>query len=57
MGDKKRGRPTDNPKNHRITVKMDEETKSILDAYCKQENLNQMQAARVGIRKLKEDLK
>lgn len=57
MGDKKRGRPTDNPKLHRIAVKMDDETKSILDAYCEQESVNQMEAARRGIRKLKEDLK
>lgn len=57
MGDKKRGRPTDNPKPHRIAVKMDDETKSILDAYCEQEKVNQMEAARRGIRRLKADLK
>lgn len=57
MGEKKRGRPTDNPKPHRIAVKMDDETKNILDAYCRQENVNQMEAARRGIRKLKDDLK
>ena len=57
MGNNKRGRPTDNPKLHRIAVKMDNETKSILDAYCIQEKVNQMEAARRGIRKLREDLK
>ena len=57
MGEKKRGRPSDNPKKHRIAVKMDDETKSILDAYCDQESVNQMEAARRGIRKLKDDLK
>lgn len=57
MGEKKKGRPSDNPKKHRIAVKMDDETKSILDAYCGQENVNQMEAARRGIRKLKDDLK
>lgn len=57
MEGKKRGRPTDNPKTHRIAVKMDDETKGILDAYCKQENVNQMEAARRGIRKLKDDIK
>lgn len=56
MGEKKRGRPTDNPKTHRIAVKMDDETKSILDAYCEQERVNQMEAARRGIRKLKDEL-
>lgn len=54
---KKRGRPTDNPKPYRIAVKMDEETKNILECYCAQENVNQMEAARRGIRKLAEDLK
>lgn len=57
MGEKKRGRPSDNPKSHRIAVKMDDETKFILDAYCIQENVNKMEAARRGIRKLKDDLK
>lgn len=54
---KKRGRPTDNPKPYRIAVKMDEETKKILESYCSQEKVNQMEAARRGIRKLAEDLK
>lgn len=57
MEGKKRGRPTTSPKNHRIAVKMDDETKSILDAYCRQENVNQMEAARRGIRKLEDDIK
>lgn len=53
----KRGRPTDNPKPYRIAVKMDEETRFILTKYCEQENINQMEAARRGIRKLADDLK
>lgn len=57
MGTKKMGRPTDNPKPYRMTVKYDEECKQILEAYCKQENVNKMQATRQGIRKLKDDLK
>lgn len=52
----KMGRPTDNPKPYRIAVRLDEETKAILDEYCKQENINQMEAARRGIRKLKDDI-
>ena len=54
---KRRGRPTDNPKPYRIAVKMDEGTKRILDSYCKQEGVNQMEAARRGIKKLAADLK
>ena len=56
MGEKKRGRPTDNPKRHRIAVKMDDENKEILDRYCAEKQVNMMEAARRGIRKLKEDL-
>lgn len=53
----KMGRPTDNPKPYKIAVRLDEESKSILDEYCKQENVNQMEAARRGIKKLKSDIK
>lgn len=51
------GRPTDNPKPYQLTVKYDEECKQILTAYCAQENVNKMEAARRGIKKLKNDLK
>ncbi|MCQ5130986.1 hypothetical protein NE562_15075 [Butyricicoccus faecihominis] len=40
-----------------MAVKYDEECKQILDAYCEQENGNKMEAARRGIKKLKDDLK
>ena len=53
----KMGRPTDNPKQYRIAVRLDEESKEILDKYCQQENVNQMEAARRGIKKLKDDIK
>ncbi|QOR36524.1 hypothetical protein IMX26_06860 [Clostridium sp. 'deep sea'] len=54
---KKLGRPTNNPKPYRIAVRLDEESKQILDQYCEQEQVYQMEAARRGIKKLKEDLK
>ena len=54
---KKMGRPTDNPKPHRIAVRLDNKSKKILDEYCKQENVNQMEAARRGIGKLEADIK
>jgi hypothetical protein len=57
MTDKKRGRPTTNPKPYRIAVKLDEKTRKILTDYCEQKQVNQMEAARRGIQKLKEDLK
>ena len=51
------GRPTDNPKPYKIGVKLDKEAKAIIDAYCKQESVSVMEAARRGIKRLKTDLK
>lgn len=51
------GRPTNNPKPYKITTRIDEESKIILDNYCKQENVPQMEAVRRGIKKLEADLK
>lgn len=51
------GRPTDNPKPYKIGVKLDQEAKDILDAYCEQESVSVMEAARRGIKWLKPDLK
>lgn len=56
MANKKMGRPTENPKRHRIAVRLDDESKGIIERYCKQENVNLMEAARRGIKKLKDDL-
>lgn len=51
------GRPTDNPKPYKIAVKLDQEAKDIIDAYCEQESVSIMEAARRGIKRLKSDLK
>lgn len=51
------GRPTDNPKPYKITTRIDEESKKILDGYCKQEEVSQMEAVRRGIKKLGLDIK
>lgn len=51
------GRPTDNPKPYKITARIDEKCKQILDEYCKQEDVTQMEAVRRGIVKLKDDIK
>lgn len=51
------GRPTDNPKGKPLTIRLDEESKTILNAYCEQENVDKGEAARRGIKKLKSDLK
>ena len=54
---KKRGPKTDNPKPYKIGVKLDQEAKDILDAYCEQEAVSIMEATRRGIKRLKPDLK
>lgn len=51
------GRPTDNPKPYKLTVRMDEASKQILDAYTEQEKVTQMEAIRRGIKKLEADIK
>jgi len=52
----KRGPKTDNPKIHRLAVKYDDKCKEVLDAYCQQENVSKIEAARRGIMKLEDDL-
>lgn len=54
----KMGRPkTDNPKSNPIHVRLDEESKEILEEYCKQENIPKTEGIRRGIQKLKSDIK
>lgn len=51
------GRPTDNPKLYRAVVRMDENTNSILNDYCKKEKINKMEGIRRGIQELEKYLK
>lgn len=53
----KTGRPTDNPKEERVTVRIDNECSKILSDYCQKNNVTKGQAIRVGIKKLKDDKK
>ena len=50
------GRPTDNPKRNKVTVRLDEEASKILEEYCKQECIEKGEAVRRGIKRLKSDL-
>lgn len=50
------GRPTDNPKSERITVRLDSECSEILKEYCVKENVEKAEAIRRGIYKLKPDI-
>ncbi len=53
----KMGRPTDNPKPYKLTVRVDEKCKTILDLYTKQEQVSTMEAIRRGIERLEPDIK
>lgn len=53
----KLGRPTDNPKPYKITVRLDEQSKTVLHDYCQQEGVERGEAIRRGVKKLAEDLK
>ena len=51
------GRPTDNPKPHQMTIKFDDECKTIIETYCQQESVSKMEAVRRGVKLLKSDIK
>ena len=52
------GRPkSSNPKSNHIHVRLDEETKEILEDYCNQEGIAKTEGIRRGIHRLKPDIK
>ena len=52
------GRPkSDNTKSNPIHVRLDNESKTILNQYCQQEGITQTEGIRRGIRKLASDIK
>lgn len=52
------GRPkSDNPKSNPIHVRLDDETKEILEDYCNQEKIAKTEGIRRGIHRLKPDIK
>lgn len=53
----KTGRPTDNPKQDRITVRLDNESSMILQKYCSQESVDKAEAIRRGVKKLAAEIK
>ncbi|MPM78492.1 hypothetical protein SDC9_125503 [bioreactor metagenome] len=50
------GRPTDNPRPYKISIRVNEKTKQIVDKYCLQKSVNQTTAIERGIEKLEDDL-
>lgn len=53
----KKGRPTDNPRPNKISIRINDESAKILEDYCQQENVNKTEAIERGIKRLKDDLK
>lgn len=53
---KKIGRPTDNPKNTRINVRLDAECEVIVAKYVEKCGVSQAEAIRRGIKKLSEEV-
>ncbi|MFA9396581.1 MAG: hypothetical protein ACERJ1_18005 [Halodesulfovibrio sp.] len=53
---KKMGRPTDNPKTHRVTIRIDDECKGILDSYGEKYKVTIVDSVRAAIKKLQTDL-
>lgn len=51
------GRPTDNPRPHKVSIRLNDESKRILETYCEQENTNKTEAIERGIKKLEDDIK
>lgn len=45
------GRPTDNPKDKTLFIRLDRECSEVLDTYCDQKQVTKAEAARRGIKK------
>ena len=48
------GRPTDNPRPNKSSIRISNEDKEILERYCEKEKVNKTEAISRGIRKLEE---
>jgi len=48
------GRPTDNPRPNKISIRISDRDKDILEDYCEREKVNKTEAISRGIRKLGE---
>jgi len=57
MPSKKMGRPTNNPRPHKLNVRINDNSKEILEKYCLQKSVNRTEAVEQGIKKLEDDLK
>lgn len=56
MGNKKMGRPTDNPKDISLKVRLDQETSEMLDDCVRVLEVSKAEVMRRGIHKVHDDL-
>lgn len=56
MPSKKMGRPTNNPRPHKISIRINDKSKQTLETYCSQKSVNKTEAIEKGIEKLEDDL-
>jgi len=55
-GKKKMGRPTDNPRPNKLSIRISDADKETLEKYCVEKSVNRTEAISRGIQKLKEDI-
>lgn len=48
------GRPTNNPRPNKLSIRLSDEDKILLEKYCEENNVNRTEAISRGIKKLKE---
>ena len=48
----KKGRPTENPRPNKLSIRISDEDKRILEEYCEKENVNRTEAVSRGIKEL-----
>lgn len=46
------GRPTDNPRPNKLSIRISDEDKKILEDYCEKNDVNRTEAISRGIKKL-----
>lgn len=51
------GRPTNNPRPNKISIRISDKDKMLLEKYCEQERVNKTEAISRGINKLESELK
>ena len=46
------GGPTDNPRPNKLSIRISDEDKDILEKYCEKENVNKTEATSRGVKRL-----